>query len=202
MTKRVLSLLTVALMMFVGVTYARAENAAPAAAPSADQTPAPTLDPENTLYMDLPFGRVVIELRPDKAPKTVARIKELVRQHFYDGLAFHRVIPGFMAQGGDPKGDGTGGSGQTIPAEFNDMHHLRGTISMARSSDPNSADSQFFICFAPAPFLDGQYTAFGRVVSGMEYVDMIKKGNEEYDGEVQDPTRIVKMQVMADAIKK
>ena len=190
MMKRVLSFLAIALTLFVVNTGAHAVETV--------TMPAPSLDPENTLYMDLPFGRVVIALRPDKAPKTVARIKELVRMGFYDGLTFHRVIPGFMAQGGDPKGDGTGGSGQNIPAEFNDLKHLRGTISMARSSDPNSADSQFFICFAPAPFLDGQYTAFGRVVSGMEYVDMIKKGDEARNGEVEDPTHIIRMQVMAD----
>ncbi len=188
MMKRVLSFLAVALTLFVinhGANAAETINGS-------------GLDPENTLYLDLPAGRVVIALRPDKAPKTVARIKELVRQHFYDGLGFHRVIEGFMAQGGDPKGDGTGGSGQNIPAEFNDLHHLRGTISMARAADPNSADSQFFICFAPAPFLDGQYTAFGRVVSGMEYVDQIKKGNQADNGMVTDPTKIIRMQVMAD----
>jgi cyclophilin family peptidyl-prolyl cis-trans isomerase len=190
MMKRVLSFLAIALTLFVVNSGAYAVETV--------TTPAPSLDPQNTLYMDLPFGRVVIALRPDKAPKTVARIKELARMGFYDGLTFHRVIPGFMAQGGDPKGDGTGGSGQHIPAEFNDLKHLRGTISMARSADPNSADSQFFICFAPAPFLDGKYTAFGRVVSGMQYVDMIKKGDQARNGEVQDPTHIIRMQVMAD----
>jgi len=113
--------------------------------------PARALDPQNTLYMDLPYGRVVIELRPDLAPKHVARIKELVRQHFYDGTPFHRVIAGFMAQGGDPTGTGTGGSGKNLPAEFSKAHHVRGTASMARASDPDSADSQFFICFAAVP---------------------------------------------------
>jgi peptidylprolyl isomerase len=142
---------------------------------------------------------VVIQLRPDKAPKTVARIKELVRQGFYDGTPFHRVIPGFMAQGGDPTGTGTGGSGRTLPAEFNDIRHERGTVSMARSSNPNSADSQFFICFAPAPHLDGQYTAFGQVIEGMEFVDRIKKGSGG-NGIVSAPQdRIVKMTVAADA---
>ncbi len=199
MMKRVFSLLAVAMTLIVVTSGGHAQNAQ-----SAQDTQNQTvkLDPENTLYMDLPFGRVVIALRPDKAPKTVARIKQLVRMHFYDGLTFHRVIAGFMAQGGDPKGDGTGGSGQNIPAEFNDLHHLRGTISMARAANPNSADSQFFICFAPAPFLDGKYTAFGRVVSGMEYVDMIKKGDPANNGMVKDPTKIVRMQVMADAEKK
>jgi cyclophilin family peptidyl-prolyl cis-trans isomerase len=159
---------------------------------------AAALDPENTIYLDLPAGRVVIELRPDLAPKHVARIKELVRQHFYDGLVFHRVIPGFMAQTGDPKGNGTGGSGQKIKAEFSDQHHTRGTVSMARSASPDSGDSQFFICFAPAPFLDGKYTIWGQVVSGMEYVDKIKQGDPSDNGAVEDPTKIVKMQVAAD----
>jgi len=144
--------------------------------------PARALDPQNTLYMDLPYGRVVIELRPDLAPKHVARIKELVRQHFYDGTPFHRVIAGFMAQGGDPTGTGGGGSGKTLPAEFSNAHHVRGTASMARASDPNSADSQFFICFAAVPDLDGQYTIWGRVVQGMEFVDRIKKGDEANNG--------------------
>src|SRR5579863_7659472 len=122
-------------------------------------------DLENTLYLDVPAGRVVIEMRPDLAPHHVARIKELVRKGFYDGIAFHRVIPGFMAQTGDPKGDGTGGSGQNLKAEFSQEHHVRGTVSMARAQSPDSADSQFFICFAPAPFLDGKYTIFGQVTS-------------------------------------
>lgn len=156
-------------------------------------------DLENTLYLDLKYGRVVIQLRPDKAPKTVARIKELVRQGFYDGTPFHRVIPDFMAQGGDPTGTGTGGSGKTLSAEFSDLRHERGTVSMARSSDPDSADSQFFICFAPAPHLDGQYTIFGQVVEGMEFVDRIKKGDPSNNGLVMLPDHIVKMQVAADA---
>ena len=156
-------------------------------------------DLENTLYLDLTYGRVVIQLRPDKAPTTVARIKQLAREGFYDGTPFHRVIPGFMAQGGDPTGTGTGGSGKNLPAEFNDIRHERGTVSMARSSSPNSADSQFFICFAPAPHLDGQYTAFGQVIEGMEFVDRIKKGGGG-NGIVNAPQdRIVKMSVAADA---
>nr|WP_321391003.1 peptidylprolyl isomerase [Emcibacter sp.] len=154
------------------------------------------MDLENTLYLDLKDGRVVIELYPDMAPKHVARIKELTREGFYDGLKFHRVIPGFMAQTGDPKGDGTGGSGQNLPAEFNDKPHLRGTVSMARAMDPNSADSQFFICFEHAPHLDGQYTVWGRVIDGMQFVDNIKVG--EGPG-FADPDIIIKMQVAADA---
>jgi len=158
-------------------------------------------DLENTLYLDLKDGRVVIELRPDLAPRTVKRFKELVRQHFYDGLTFHRVIPGFMAQTGDPKGDGTGGSGQTLPAEFSRTAHFeRGTLGMARSSDPNSADSQFFICFDASPWLDGQYTIFGQVVKGMEFVDDIKKGSKARNGQIDGaPDKIVKLQVAADA---
>jgi peptidylprolyl isomerase len=157
-------------------------------------------DLENTLYMDLGYGRVVIQLRPDVAPKTVARIKELTRQGFYDGTPFHRVIRDFMAQGGDPTGTGTGGSGRRLEAEFSALKHERGTVSMARGSDVNSADSQFFICFAPAPHLDGQYTIFGQVVQGMEFVDRIKKGDPGNNGLVSAPQdRIVKMQVAADA---
>jgi peptidylprolyl isomerase len=159
-------------------------------------------DLENTIYMDVPAGRVVIELRPDLAPNHVAQIKELTRRGFYDGVPFHRVIDGFMAQTGDPTGTGTGGSGKKIKAEFNSEKHVRGTVSMARSQDPNSADSQFFICFAPSPFLDGQYTVWGKVVSGMEYIDAIKKGDQARNGTVRDPDRIVKMQVAADAEKK
>jgi len=156
------------------------------------------LDLENTLYMDLKDGRVVIQLRPDIAPKHVTRIKELVRQKFYDGLTFHRVISGFMAQGGDPDGNGTGGSGQNIPAEFSDEPHIRGTLSMARSRNPDSADSQFFIVFQKASHLDGQYTVWGQVVEGMRYVSNIKRGDQGNNGAVDDPDKIIKMQVAAD----
>jgi peptidylprolyl isomerase len=158
-------------------------------------------DLENTLYMDVPAGRVVIEMRPDLAPVTVAQIKALVRQGFYDGIVFHRVIDGFMAQTGDPKGDGTGGSGHKLKAEFSNEKHVRGVVSMARASDPNSADSQFFIMFAPAPSLDGQYTIWGKVTSGMEYIDKIKKGDSARNGTVSNPDKIIKMQVAADAEK-
>ncbi|MBR4518894.1 MAG: peptidylprolyl isomerase [Victivallales bacterium] len=156
------------------------------------------MDKENTLYLDLKDGRVVIELLPQAAPKHVARIKELVRQGFYDGIVFHRVIDGFMAQTGDPTGTGMGGSGQKLVAEFNAFPHVRGTVSMARAMDPNSADSQFFICFADARFLDGQYTVWGKVASGMEFVDKIKKGDSRQNGTVSNPDKIVKMQVAAD----
>jgi peptidylprolyl isomerase len=159
-------------------------------------------DLENTLYMDVPAGRVVIEMRPDLAPATCAQIKALVRQGFYDGIVVHRVIDGFMAQTGDPKGDGTGGSGHPLKAEFSNEKHVRGTVSMARTSDPNSADSQFFIMFAPAPALDGKYTIWGTVVSGMDNVDKIKKGDPARNGSVANPDKIIKMQIAADAEKK
>ncbi len=154
-------------------------------------------DLENTLYLDLKDGRVVIELWPDLAPNHVARIKDLARESFYDGIVFHRVIEGFMAQTGDPTGRGTGGSGKKLKAEFTNTPHLRGTVSMARARDPDSADSQFFIVFAPASYLDGEYTIWGRVVSGMEFVDNIKKGDPQ-SGEVRDPDSIVRLQVAAD----
>jgi peptidylprolyl isomerase len=156
-------------------------------------------DLENTIYLDVPAGRVVIALRPDLAPVHVARIKDLTRKGFYDGIVFHRVIDGFMAQTGDPRGDGTGGSGKKLKAEFNTAKHVRGTVSMARSQSADSADSQFFICFAPAPFLDAKYTVWGQVVSGMEHIDALKKGDEDNNGSVDEPDKIVRMQVAADA---
>jgi peptidylprolyl isomerase len=158
-------------------------------------------DLENTLYLDVPAGRVVIEMRPDLAPNHVAQIKSLVRKGFYDGIPFHRVIDGFMVQTGDPTGTGTGGSGHKLKAEFSNEKHVRGTVSMARASDPNSADSQFFIMFASNPSLDGQYTIWGEVTSGMENIDKIKKGESARNGIVADPDKIVKMQVAADAEK-
>lgn len=136
------------------------------------------IDLENTFYLELEGGRVVIVTRPDKAPRHVERVKQLARQNFYDGLVFHRVIPGFMAQGGDPEGTGRGGTGVNLEAEFNNLPHLRGTVSMARADDPDSADSQFFICFDRQPQLDFEYTAFGRVISGMEHVDAIEVGSK------------------------
>jgi peptidylprolyl isomerase len=156
-------------------------------------------DPENTIYLDLKDGRVVIQLLPELAPKHVARVKELARKGFYDGTPFHRVIDGFMAQGGDPTGSGTGGSGLgNLPAEFtNKRRFLRGTVGAARTNNPNSADSQFYIMFAPAPNLDGQYTIWGQVVSGMEFVDKIKRGSGG-NGIVSGPDRIVHMRVAAD----
>ncbi len=156
-------------------------------------------DLENTVYLDLKDGRVVIQLLPEIAPKHVARVKELCRKGFYDGIVFHRVIEGFMAQGGDPTGTGTGGSGMgNVPAEFTrSRHFLRGTVGAARSSSPDSADSQFFIMFAPAPNLDGQYTIWGQVISGMEFVDRIKRGSGS-SGTVSGPDKIIHMRVAAD----
>ncbi|MBM3516436.1 MAG: peptidylprolyl isomerase [Alphaproteobacteria bacterium] len=155
-------------------------------------------DLENTLYLDLKDGRVTIEMLPAVAPNHVARIKVLTRQGFYDGLPFHRVIDGFMAQTGDPRGDGTGGSGTKLGAEFSPTPHRRGVVSMARAADPNSADSQFFIVFADAPHLDGQYTVWGQVTKGMEFVDHIKRGDMARNGVVPEPDRIVRLRVAAD----
>jgi cyclophilin family peptidyl-prolyl cis-trans isomerase len=152
-------------------------------------------DLENTLYIELPKGRVTVELRPDLAPKHVERIKELAREGFYDGTPFHRVIEGFMAQGGDPTGTGTGGSKKpNLNAEFSKEKHTRGTCSMARSSNPDSANSQFFICFDEAPWLNGQYSVWGKVTQGMEIIDGLKRGEP-----VQNPDRIIRMKVAADA---
>ncbi|PWR21395.1 peptidylprolyl isomerase [Zavarzinia aquatilis] len=155
-------------------------------------------DPENTLLLQLKDGTVVIELRPDLAPNHVARIKELTRQGFYDGIVFHRVIEGFMAQTGDPTGTGMGGSGKKLKAEFSNAPFGRGTVGMARSQSPDSGDSQFFICFQPSRFLDGQYTVFGQVISGMEFVDKIKRGLGQ-SGSVPAPQdTIISMKVQAD----
>ncbi|HLL27721.1 MAG TPA: peptidylprolyl isomerase [Xanthobacteraceae bacterium] len=151
-------------------------------------------DSENMLILETTKGAVTIEMKPEQAPKHVARIKELVRQGFYDGVPFHRVIDGFMAQTGCPRGDGTGGSGQKLKAEFNATKHGRGTVSMARAASPDSGDSQFFICFADAPWLDRQYTAWGEVTAGMENVDKIKRGEP-----VKDPDKILKAKMAADA---
>ena len=142
---------------------------------------------ENTAYLELKDGKVTIELRPDLAPKHVARIKELIGEGFYNGLKFHRVIPGFMAQTGCPQGSGYGGSGKKLPAEFNDAHFVRGTLGMARSQDPDSGDSQFFITFGKTPHLDGEYTVWGQVIEGMEFVDKIKTGEPP-----RDPDTIIK----------
>jgi cyclophilin family peptidyl-prolyl cis-trans isomerase len=166
-----------------------------AQAPAAPVAPAPAADPENILQLDLSTGgRVAILLRPDKAPAHVERIKTLARRGFYNGLTFHRVIEGFMAQGGDPKGTGEGGSDlPDLKAEFNDLPHVRGAMSMARAESPDSANSQFFIMLSPTLRLDGRYTVVGRVISGMAYVDLIEKGEPPVN-----PSRIVKAAIAAD----
>ncbi len=164
--------------------------------PAAAQRP---LDPENTLVITLKDGDVVARLFPQIAPQTVERIKTLAREGFYDGIVFHRVIDGFMAQTGDPTGTGTGGSDYPdLPAEFSGLQHRRGTLSMARTADPDSANSQFFIVFDRAPHLDGEYTIFGQVVEGMEFVDMIQRGHPMRNGAVANPDAMIRVRVMAD----
>lgn len=157
-------------------------------------------DLENMIYLELKTGRVVIETLPELAPNHVAQIKELVREGFYDGIVFHRVIEGFMAQTGDPTGTGRGGSDKPdLKAEFSNEPHVRGVLSMARAQSPDSANSQFFICLADATFLDSQYTVWGRVIEGMEHVDQIKLGDQNRNGAVTEPDSIVRMVVAADA---
>lgn len=158
-------------------------------------------DLENTLYIDLKYGRVVVELLPELAPNHVKRIKKLARNGFYDGIKFHRVIDGFMAQTGDPTGTGRGGSGTNLDAEFSKEKHVRGTLSMARSVSVNSADSQFFIVLDDSSHLDGKYTVWGRVTSGMEFVDQIKKGDKDNNGAVDEPDVMEKVSVAADSKK-
>lgn len=148
------------------------------------------------MVIELKYGEVFIQLRPDLAPNHVARIIELTNQGFYNGVVFHRVIAGFMAQTGDPTGTGMGGSGQKLKAEFSKEPHIRGTVSMARANNPDSADSQFFIVFKPSTFLDNQYTVFGKVVKGMEYVDLIKKGDSNDNGAVSNPDKIISAKII------
>lgn len=156
-----------------------------------------TSDPDGKcMVIELKYGEVFIKLRPDLAPNHVNRIIELTKEGFYNNLTFHRVIANFMAQTGDPRGDGTGGSGKNLKAEFSKEKHLRGTVSMARAASPDSADSQFFIVYAPAHYLDGQYTIFGEVISGMDYVDMIKKGDPQNNGTVTDPDKILSARIV------
>ena len=163
----------------------------------AKETTVAVNDPENTLVMELEAGKVIIELSPEHAPNHVARIKELTREGFYDGIVFHRVIAGFMAQTGDPTGTGTSGSGKNIDAEFSDANFVRGALGMARAQNPNSADSQFFICFDEASHLNGQYTYLGKVIEGMELIDGLKKGAPG-SGSVTDPDKMVSVKVLAD----
>jgi peptidylprolyl isomerase len=171
------------------------------AAPALAQTLPAGPDPQNTILLDTKYGRVVIKLRPDLAPKHAERIKTLARDKFYDNVPFHRVIAGFMAQTGDGQnGNGTGGSKYpNLPAEFSNVPYKRGIVGMARTQDPNSANSQFFIMLGEQPSLNGKYTVIGEVVSGMGAIDKIKKGSEDQNGAVTDPDRIVRMQVAADA---
>ncbi len=150
---------------------------------------------KKVIFMVLESGIVKIETFPNKAPKTVSRVIELANSGFYDGLTFHRVIDGFMAQGGDPNGNGTGGSGKSIKAEFNDVKHERGIVSMARSQDPDSADSQFFICYDSHPFLDGKYTVWGKVIEGMNLIDRIPSGKGQNGQVLKNPTKIISMRV-------
>ena len=191
--KRILTLIT-------GVLFAMS-----AAKATAQETPADIskLDPQNLIHLQLKDGTVTIQLFPDKAPNHVARIKELTREGYYDGKLFHRVIEGFMAQTGSPNGDGIGGAAgkPDLKAEFNDVHHARGIVSMARTASPNSANAQFFIMLADGGFLDGQYTVWGKVVDGMQYVDTIKKGDPSDNGSVSNPDKIIKMTVVADEKK-
>lgn len=159
----------------------------------------PAADPQNIVFLDTKDGRVTIRLRPDLAPKHAEQIRTLVKRGFYDGIVFHRVIGGFMAQTGDPKGNGTGGSDlPDIPAEFSPEPFRRGTVGMARSQSPNSANSQFFICFGETASLNGSYTVVGEVTSGMDIVDRIKKGDPARNGSVTNPDKIVRMTIAAD----
>jgi peptidylprolyl isomerase len=159
------------------------------------------LNPSDVLLLELKDGNVFIQTRPDLAPNHVKRIKELVKDGFYDGLKFHRVIDGFMAQTGCPNGTGTGGSGKKLKAEFSAEPHIKGTVSMARSMMPDSGDSQFFICFDDCAWLDGEYTVWGQVVEGMKFVDNIKKG-EGNSGSVSKPDNIISFKVLADILEK
>lgn len=188
--KKLSLFLTCLTLIFSPMTQASAQNAKPQA------------DLENTLYIEVKYGRIVIELLPKVAPRHVERIKTLARQKFYDGIVFHRVIDGFMAQTGDPTGTGMGGSKlPDLKAEFSDEPHIRGAVSMARASDPNSGNSQFFIVTKDSRFLDGQYTIWGRVTSGMEFVDKLKKGDGR-DGKVNGPDAMIKVRIAADEAKK
>lgn len=170
------------------------------AAPDVGSGPVSSNDPENTLVIETKDGKVLIQLRPDLAPNHVARVKKLAREGFYNGIVFHRVIPGFMAQTGDPTGTGTGGSKYPdLKAEFNMMPFERGTLGMARSASPDSANSQFFITFTRTPHLNNQYTAFGKVIEGMQHIDAVKKGSEANNGQVDNPDKMLKVYVLADA---
>lgn len=187
-SKKIFVLIFTSLVLIMSNPFANATNSA---------------DLENTLYIDLKDGRVVIQMLPDVAPKHVERIKTLARKGFYNGVVFHRVIDGFMAQTGDPTGTGAGGSNlPNLEAEFSDISHERGIVSMARSNNPNSANSQFFIMFEEVSSLNGLYTVWGKVVSGIEFVDAIKKGDSAANGAVKTPDSMIKVSVAADIEKK
>lgn len=195
------SFFTLTFLLILNMSNAIAENSTAGSAKSVSKKNNNNANLENLLYIDLTYGRVVIEMLPNIAPKHVERIKTLARQKFYDGIVFHRVITGFMAQTGDPTGTGMGGSKlPDLKAEFSDEPHIRGAVSMARASDPNSGNSQFFIVTDDSRFLDGQYTVWGRVIEGMEFVDKIKKGQGR-DGKVVGPDGMVKVRVASDANK-
>jgi peptidylprolyl isomerase len=192
--------------MCVAPALAQQQTAPAPAAQPPQAKPAPAalpkgVDPQNAIFIDTKYGRIAIKLRPDLAPKHAERIKQLAREGFYNNVPFHRVIAGFMAQTGDGQnGDGTGGSKYpNLPAEFSNVPYNRGIVGMARTSDPNSANSQFFIMLAENPGLNGKYTVVGEVVSGMDVVDKIKKGPESQNGAVSNPDKIIRMQVAADA---
>jgi len=194
-SRRMLCTLLAGFLPFAGMAIADMTiEAAPVQA-------APANDPHHTVYLDTKDGRITIQLRPDLAPKTVAQIETLTRRGFYDGIVFHRVIDGFMAQTGDPTGTGMGKSDlPNVPAEFTSTPFQRGTVGMARSQDPNSGNSQFFIMFKDGDFLNNQYTVVGQVVSGMDVVDKIKKGSSANNGTVSNPDKIIRMR-MADQVK-
>ena len=200
------SVIAFVVLMSVAPALAQQQTAPAPAAPPPQAKPAPAalpkgVDPQNAIFIDTKYGRIAIKLRPDLAPKHVERIKQLAREKFYDNVPFHRVIAGFMAQTGDGQnGDGTGGSKYpNLPAEFSNVPYSRGIVGMARTSDPNSANSQFFIMLAENPSLNGKYTVVGEVVSGMDVVDKIKKGPKSQNGAVSNPDKITRMQVAADA---
>lgn len=187
-------------MLVVGLAVGLASALSMAAALPGASASRAAADKENTIVLTTKYGRTIIKLRPDLAPEHVARIKKLTREKFYDGLKFHRVMEGFMAQTGDPRGNGTGGSKYPdLPAEFTQAPFKRGTLGMARSEDPNSANSQFFIVYARAAHLDGQYTVVGEVISGMEFIDALRMGPASRNGMVDHPDVIETMRMAADA---
>lgn len=193
MTKPFIQYIFTLLLLLTPNAYG--EEKSPPNSQESNQSPSQS---ENLITMTTKYGDVVIQLCPEQAPNHVKRIKELTEAKFYDGLSFHRVIPGFMAQTGDPRGDGTGTSDKpSLNAEFNDIKHVRGVVSMARSANPNSGNSQFFIMLGSAPHLDGSYTAFGKVISGMRFMNKINAGSLDNNGIVTNPDKIITMKIGA-----